>query len=632
MPRLLLAGLFLACAWRYSSGQSDINYPAALNQQAARRRLWSDPYWRLLLRYRRTWRFALRSETPSAEFFLARDGRNNPEAELKATLEAFFEPGSGDRQAQCRFPARYAWLKSRLSFDTNRLEEKRCPGFESWRQSLEPESATVVFASAYLNSPASMYGHTFLRFDRKNRPENQRLLDHTLNYSAYAPDSNPLLYAFRGLSGGYAGRYSVLPYYVKVQEYTNLESRDLWEYRLALKPDDIELMLRHAWEVGGVYFPYYFFNKNCSYQLLPILDASDPQLRITPSWRAWIIPADTLRWIQAGPAAAGALSFRPSRLKIMQARRAALTRRETRMAETIALGPVEKGLAATGELAPQRQALVLDAASEYILYKIGPHSEPGETVLAREQKILNARTRLSGSPVPVGRQARDIPPHQGHSTARMLPGFGAAQGSFFEELSLRAALHDLIDPPATYEPGSALEMAHLRLRYDNAARRAYLQNLTFIDIFSATPWDPWVRQQSWKFRTGLETADELGQAPWRSLYYGLRAGRGLALDAPLGGRRGIIYSFIEADSGLGPVFRDRFRIGGGVSAGWTLEPVRRWRASFEAFYLKYLGDARANEGLRLIHQLDLSSALAARLSLERRGRRREISGGLAVYF
>ena len=65
------------------------------------------------------------------------------------------------------------------------------------------------------------------------------------------------------------------PFYLKTQGYSNLESRDLWDYDLDLTPAQIAFLLKHAWEMGSTYSDYYFFTKNCSYQLLTLLEAAD---------------------------------------------------------------------------------------------------------------------------------------------------------------------------------------------------------------------------------------------------------------------------------------------------------------------------------------------------------------------
>lgn len=74
-----------------------------------------DRVWLKLLYYERDgsspsgWQ----SASVSDAFFLAQDGRTNPQAELRATVEAMSEPPGPDlnEHSQCRFPARYFWLK-----------------------------------------------------------------------------------------------------------------------------------------------------------------------------------------------------------------------------------------------------------------------------------------------------------------------------------------------------------------------------------------------------------------------------------------------------------------------------------------------------------------------------------------
>src|SRR5207247_10915847 len=83
---------------------------------------------------------------------------------------------------------------------------------------------------------------------------------------------------------------------------------------------------------------------------------------------------------------------------------------------------------------------------------------------------------------------RSLPYLQPFPTRRSSDLIGLAYGltkhSTFEELSARPAIHDLDDPASGYIPGSQLEMFHLRLRYDNDRRTAYVQDFTLIDIRS----------------------------------------------------------------------------------------------------------------------------------------------------
>jgi hypothetical protein len=605
-------------------------YYAELASNAGAAGLHDDPYWRLLLRYR--W---FGGETPSNVFYFARKGRRDPAEELAATLKAFFDPPTADPVAlhpQCIVPARYEWLKEKLGFDSARLPERACPELERWRDAVDPASVTMVFAAAFLNSPASMYGHTFLRLDKRGAGKSRRLLDYTLNFAAYNPDSNPVLYAFRGLTGGYKGRFSLLPYYMKVQEYTNMESRDLWEYKLRLDDAALRRLVNHAWELGSVFFPYYFFNRNCSYQLLPLIDAAEPALRLTPGWRIGVIPSDTLRWTIEGGATTGEPVYRPSRLTMMRTRRAALDKRERSIAKRLVEGAFEEALGEAAALPPEREALVLDAASEFLLYKDGSSVEIPDAVRERETVLLARRGKLAAKPVPVRRPEWAAAPHEGHPTTRATLGFGATDGATFQEIALRMAMHDHLDRPDSYPAGGMLTMGDFRFRYDDDRERLYPHKATLLDIFSIFPWDPWVREPSWKVRTGLATADEYGGDPRKSLYWELRGGRGLAYESGFL-RREIAYVFLDADAGFGGVFRDRYRFGVGGTGGLTVNATRRYRLWFEASYIPvFLGDTRDLYSISLGQQFDLAERVALRAELTRRRERREVFGALLWYF
>src|SRR6185437_3398895 len=96
-------------------------YLDTLLAEAHVRHLADQRPWRLLLHDHRSLLGFYESEIDGPDFFLARAGRTHPSAELDATLAAFFEPawtdGSDRSPAQCRFPARYQWLKEELHFD-----------------------------------------------------------------------------------------------------------------------------------------------------------------------------------------------------------------------------------------------------------------------------------------------------------------------------------------------------------------------------------------------------------------------------------------------------------------------------------------------------------------------------------
>jgi hypothetical protein len=269
----------------------DPSYREQLLLQAGEQRLASDPVWLALGHYMVSGLSAHhRSLIDDPRFFLSPAGRGSPGAELDATLMAFFEtPPAEEEPSQCRFRARYSFLRERLSFDDARLPRQPCARFDEWYRLIDPGRVWMVFASAFINNPASMFGHTFLRIDAAGS-QTEPLLGHAANFAAETPQDNPAVYAIKGLLGGYNGYFSVAPYYQKVSQYSDIEDRDLWEYQLNLTAAEVRRLLEHLWELRGAASDYYYLNRNCSYQLQVLLEAARPGLNLHSGFRLWTIP------------------------------------------------------------------------------------------------------------------------------------------------------------------------------------------------------------------------------------------------------------------------------------------------------------------------------------------------------
>ena len=111
-----------------------------------------------------------RSDIESDGFFLDPNGRTDPAAELSATVRALALPAEGDNasHAQCRFPARYLWLKRR-STAVAVLPAVNCAAYADWSQKGAITGVSLVFVSGRLTNPATYYGHILLKF---NAPQN----------------------------------------------------------------------------------------------------------------------------------------------------------------------------------------------------------------------------------------------------------------------------------------------------------------------------------------------------------------------------------------------------------------------------------------------------------------------------
>jgi hypothetical protein len=635
--------LFLALAATPSGSYLD-----ELVHEAQQRRLHEERQWQLLLHYRGRWFGGRKSQADGLAFFAHPDGKFDPAGELVATLEAFFEPTLDDEHPQCRFAARYRWLGRQLRFDPDRLPEAPCPDLQKYLRVMDPASVSLIFASAYINAPPSMYGHTFLRVDRRTAPD-VVILSHILNYSASPWTKNPLLYTVLGIFGGFEGYFQGMPYYMKLREYTDLESRDLWEYELTLTPDEIDLMLRHTWELDRTYFAYYFFDENCSYHLLSLLEVARPELDLTSQFPGWVIPTDTLKAVLQTEGLVRGRTFRPSHARKMRARAQRLATDESNAARRIADEPEPVRFAVLEGRSDDRRALILESAHDLFKYRTGFEQNTErmqvdrEAVLelaSRESEILERRSQLGIQTVeaPVSAPA---PPEAGHGSSRFGTAGGVENnGRYFQEIEWRAAFHDFLDRPTGFVDNTELEMLAIAIRVLPAQSGTedvvVLERFDALNIMSVSPWTRWTRPISWRASVGYGRVDDIGCHRWECTAFELHGGPGLAFASRL--LKGeVLYVFSDLQFEAGPAFSDRnaIRFGADLALGLGIDVTRWWRFAAEGRIGYHpIGDLRDAPLWQVKGSMNFSLArnFALRLSGGEFRRAREASGGLLVYF
>lgn len=237
--------------------------------------LYNDPYWLKLLYYEDK-----KSIINDDQFFLSPNGKIDPKSELLQTLQSFKD----DNSFICKYPARYKWLNSKLQLD---IKKQNCPKLKIF---LEPNFSkfSIVFTSPRYDSPGSVFGHTFLKIYSQTIP-------YAINYAAKVPENeNSFLYAYRGMTGKYQSGYKILPYSRKDYEYRSEESRDLIEFDLELNDDEKENILLHMFEIKDTRQDYYFLSRNCSSELLKLLDIAKYDSNLTKSLSGSTVPIDII--------------------------------------------------------------------------------------------------------------------------------------------------------------------------------------------------------------------------------------------------------------------------------------------------------------------------------------------------
>ncbi|MGE5711322.1 MAG: DUF4105 domain-containing protein, partial [Nitrospira sp.] len=213
LPAFVLAAFFLLPYFAAAQPSDGEAYLAQLIEQARHQKLADQREWHLLLHYQARVFGGHESAQDDPGFFLSPEGKTNPAAELEATLAGFFSTdlvGRSKQPAQCAFIARYRWLKEQLGFDATRLPPLSCDRFDRWYEEFQVQSITLIFPSAFMNNPASMFGHTLFRVDQKGQTEQTRILAYTINYAADVPPDAGIAYPVRGIFGGYRGYFSTI--------------------------------------------------------------------------------------------------------------------------------------------------------------------------------------------------------------------------------------------------------------------------------------------------------------------------------------------------------------------------------------------------------------------------------------
>lgn len=93
------------------------------------------------------------------------------------------------------------------------------------------------------------------------------------------------------------------------------------------------------------------------------------------------------------------------------------------------------------------------------------------------------------------------------------------------------------------------------------------------------------------------------------------------------------FLFGELDLGLGDIFRDKYRIGFGASAGFLIEMHPRWRVHVEGGILRYpVSDIQTNKNVMIKQVFSLSKKFELRFTLEKEETYREMLFTLNAFF
>lgn len=504
------------------------------------------------------------SEVSYAGYFYTKDGKTNLNSELQADIKALFLQAADNQSIRCKFPARSRWLMQQLQIDPQQLPKVNCVEFDEWINQIKPHKATLIYATDFMGNPSSMFGHTLLRLDPKDQKQ-LNLVSYAVNYAATVKGEDNWSYAWKGLTGQYPGEYSLMPYYRKVKEYGDFESRDLWEYELNLTPEETRFLVEHIWEMQHVSFPYYFVSDNCAYRLLGLIDLVRPNLNLKQQFNYAAIPIETLKVVDQQNLVKEVV-YRPALETQLLAQAKQHGTALAKVAHKVAFTEVEQTQPILKNYSQSEQAKILEMAYDDLYLQFISRKVDTDFAQPQLRQLLAERSQIQ---VDKQRQEPSRPlkqPVEGHHARNISVNVGEVQGQSFVELGHRQAYHDLIDPQAGYRTGTQLLFLDGSVQYRDDKLK--VEHLDFLSVNSYNPVQPFKSPLSWGFNLGwkqeaIENGKFSEDKQHGVMNLNMQAGYSLA-DYD---RRHICYGQLQSHIQGGKVLDKGWRVGVGPTVG-----------------------------------------------------------------
>lgn len=542
--------------------------------------------WKALLHYRP--RAVLPGEASTVDggdFFFSENGDTDPKAEAIAFSRALQENkvvGKLKQTVYCGFPERRRFLveKTKLQLPPE-IREQECKYYKTYiNQFSDPQKISLVFSSAYPNNPASMFGHTLLKVHSKRQSD---LLDVGLNYAAVvSDDENPFAFFWFGVSGGYEGRWSIEPYYVKVQDYINFESRDLWEYEINLTLEEVRRLIDHVWEIeANSYSGYFFFDENCSYQILSTIEAVKPDWNLL-TYHIYVIPGESIKFLANQPNSVRAVNYRPSLYRKAMASYNLIPKAERDFYNQVLGQKIEKQLNQLSVPALDTLLIEMDFKRNQDKKFAGHWAEFEKAVRIERasrgvaSSSLGLGLKEAGSPAhrltrpDIGNDSFSVQTGMGYKKAKLKSTDLTQERSYFS-LKLKSAYHDLLNSDAGYSQFSEIDFPWIQVSVDSK-NKLHLDELGGLQTISLSPVSHFKTPISFKAKLALENFNYFDQQ-----FHYAHGGVGFGLASGLGSEDQRLYALAILDSELAPEYQSGYRILPGLEVGYLADFSNRYK-------------------------------------------------------
>ena len=352
----------------------------------------------------------------------------------------------------------------------------------------QADSISLMFPSAYMGSPSSIFGHTFLRLNQKNKPVT---LAYSLNYAALLPENTGFFeYLSKGLNGGFVGKYSIEPYHIKLREYKNIENREIWSFDLKLSEQQLAFLSFAIWELKYAKFNYYFATKNCAYQILALLKIAESKLPVQSTFSNYTLPSDTINLLKKHGLISQAY-YQQSAFDYLYTQT-----KEFSLQEKQHLISLSQGNAPTDSfllLSTRTKIQIINASINYLDILI--QSSKIDRIRGEKNllSLLQLKDSLDKDSMPIHQSLKStyIKPHNSHRLSLSKKGDRHIMGLSF-------GTHQLTDPVGVYKKGTEISLIDSEIAFKQG--KISLEKLTLFSLKSLNPTTQFDRTISWEIK------------------------------------------------------------------------------------------------------------------------------------
>ncbi|MBL4602757.1 MAG: DUF4105 domain-containing protein [Emcibacteraceae bacterium] len=489
----------------------EIDQAEYLIKQSEAKQLSLSQEWHKLLHYKSSKTKTI-SDVKSDDFFFSDNGRFDSKSELHDTIKAMLDQKFiGNNHAQCRFPARYKWLKNNLQWpEENLFDSSECVDYNKWKMKDNIKSISLIFASGHLSNPASFYGHMLLKFNSKNEQNELSLLDSSLNYGAVPPENeNAFIYVVKGLTGGYNASFTNQQFYRYNHTYAENDLRDLWNYELDLSQNQINLLIDHSWELLGQEFTYYFLKQNCGYRMAELLNMviEEPLL---PTAKNWAMPSDLLSKLvnetNHGKKLIKKITLIKSRQNSFRDKFALLSDEEKQAVSKFIFNKDLGNLPSILENEINSNKKVIDTLLDYYAFSLTKKKADRTDIETRRRFILLSRLKLDTKDIEWPSSIPKSPPHESQNSSLLQTSLvhNNKLGTGIE-LRFRGAYYDYLSNNSGRSPFTQMSMLDLTMIYQQNKISLKQLDLIHVETLNISPTRlPEDEAYAWKVKAGVK--------------------------------------------------------------------------------------------------------------------------------